>query len=166
MIRRRQWAMAALASAAWPWAEAAPVPVPVAFPAQTRLLSGEVLGADAWVGQALLVVFWATHCPFCQRHNAKLHQLVQAMGDRAPKVLAVSSDRDVGAVQRYMRTHGYPFLVTLDAAPWQQALGVRRVLPTTVPINRQGERGLVMPGEMFEEDLAEMAAWTLGGAKG
>jgi hypothetical protein len=45
-------------------------------------------------------------------------------------------------------------------------LGVRRVLPTTVPVNRRGERGLVMPGEMFEEDLAEMAAWALGGAKG
>jgi len=124
------------------------------------LLTGEVLAAEAWAGQGLLVVFWATHCPFCQRHNAKLHQLVTALGAQAPRVLAVSSDRDPAVVQRYLKTHGYPFWVTLEAAAWQAALGVRRVLPTTVPINRQGQRGLVMPGEMFEEDLAELARWT------
>lgn len=154
-------ALAATASAATPLrAMAAPAPVRVNFPAQTRLLTGEALGPEAWAGQGLLVVFWATHCPFCQRHNAKLQQLVSALGAQAPRVLAVSSDRDPAVVQRYLQTHGYPFWVTLDAAAWQAALGVKRVLPTTVPINRAGQRGLVMPGEMFEEDLAELARWT------
>ncbi len=163
MIQRRRWALAALtamAGAVTRPSASATGPARVNFPAQTRLLTGEVLDAEAWAGQGLLVVFWATHCPFCQRHNAKLHQLVTALGAQAPRVLAVSSDRDPAVVRRYLQTHGYPFWVTLDAAAWQSALGVRRVLPTTVPINRLGQRGLVMPGEMFEEDLAELARWT------
>lgn len=131
----------------------------VAWPARTELLDGQVLDAQAWQGQPLLVVFWATHCPFCLRHNAKLHQLLQA--SPGLRVLAVAQDRDPALVRRYMARHSYQFPVTLDAQAWRAALAVKRVLPTTVPINRAGQAGLALPGEMFAEDLAEMAQWAL-----
>jgi thiol-disulfide isomerase/thioredoxin len=151
---RRQTIGLALAACLPATAQAAAV----AWPARTELLDGQVLDAQAWQGQPLLVVFWATHCPFCLRHNAKLHQLLQISPDL--RVLAVAQDRDPAVVRRYMARHGYHFPVTLDARAWQAALPVKRVLPTTVPIDRAGRVGLVMPGEMFEEDLAELARWT------
>lgn len=46
----------------------------IPWPAMT-LLGGETLGADAWKDTAAVVVFWATWCPFCRRHNARIKQL-------------------------------------------------------------------------------------------
>jgi thiol-disulfide isomerase/thioredoxin len=138
-------------------------PEKVTLPSQTRLLNGDIKTANEWAGQGLLVVFWATHCPFCHRHNAKLQQVMATLGPQAPRVLAVSLDRDAAAVERYLRGAPLPFMVTLDSAAWLSALRVKRVMPTTVPINRFGQRGLVVPGEMFEEDLAELAHWAQQG---
>lgn len=128
------------------------------WPARTQLLDGSQRSAADWEGKPLLVVFWATHCPFCLRHNANLHQLMQANPD-APAVLGVALDRDPLVVRRYMERHGYRFDVTLDEAAWRQALPVRRVIPTTVPISAQGEVGQIVPGEMFPEDLLQLARW-------
>ncbi len=135
------------------------------WPARTQLLDGSQRSAADWQGKPLLVVFWATHCPFCQRHNANLHQLMQANPD-APAVLGVALDRDPLVVRRYMERHGYRFEVTLDEAAWRQALPVRRVIPSTVPISAQGEVGQVVPGEMFPEDLLQLARWAVDSRRG
>lgn len=170
MIQRRrwgQWALGRFALGAWGLhfsVAAAPRlatdSAPVVWPRRTALLDGEVLSAEVLQGQGLLVVFWATHCAFCLRHNTKLQQVLTTMGAAAPRVLGVSLDRDAALVRRHLATHGHRFDVTLDAAPWLAALGARRVLPTTVAVNRLGQRSLPMPGEMFEEDLAELLQWS------
>lgn len=133
----------------------------IRWPARTQMLDGSQRSAADWQGKPLLVVFWATYCPFCQRHNANLHQLMLDKPE-GPAVLAVALDRDPEVVRRYMDRHGYRFDVTLDAAPWRQALPVRRVIPSTVPVSAQGEIGQLVPGEMFPEDLAQLARWALG----
>ncbi len=169
MMQRRHWVAWALGVAAGKDApvSAAPLVAPggtaVAWPARTRLLSGETLTAEQLAGQGLLVVVWATHCAFCLRHNTKLQQVLTAKGAQAPRVLGVSLDRDEGLVRRHLQQHGHRFDVTLEATPWLAALGARRVLPTTVAVNRQGQRSVVMPGEMFEEDLAELLQWADSG---
>jgi thiol-disulfide isomerase/thioredoxin len=130
---------------------------PVAWP-DVQLLGGGELKAADWQGRAGVVVFWSLTCPFCRRHNAhleKLHRAAQAA--RLPlTVLGVVRERDAAAVARHAQQQGYSFAQTLDLAPLAAALSERRVTPNTAVVDRQGRLKLVLPGEMFEEDVMDL----------
>lgn len=128
---------------------------PVAWPAGVPLLDGR-----AWAplpGQAQIVVIWSTTCPFCRRHNAHVEKLHRALAGRPGAVLGVARDRDPAAVQRYMAANGYSFPVTLAWRPLAAALSTRNVIPLTATVGRDGRLKEVIPGEMFEEDVLELA---------
>ncbi len=130
---------------------------PVAWP-DVQLLGGGTLRPADWQGRAAVVVFWSLTCPFCRRHNAhleKLHRAAQAAG-LPLTVLGVVRERDAAAVARHVQQQGYSFAQTLDLAPMAAALSERRVTPNTAVVDRQGRLKLVLPGEMFEEDVMEL----------
>ena len=56
---------------------------------------------------------------------------------------------------------GYTFPITLDWRPLAAALSRRNIIPLTVTVDRTGRLRHVIPGEMFEQDVSELAA--LGG---
>jgi hypothetical protein len=58
--------------------------------------------------------------------------------------------------QHHVRERGYTFAVTLDVAALAQALSMRRVMPLTVTVDRQGRLKQVIAGEMFETDVMEL----------
>ena len=126
----------------------------VAWPDVT-LLDGRSWGAAQAAGKAVVVVFWSTTCPFCQRHNQhveKLHRLAQGRG---LEVLGVARDRNDAAVRRYASAQGYSFPITTDHARLAAALGPRNVIPLTIAVDRQGRQQRSFPGEMFEDDVLE-----------
>ncbi len=121
-----------------------------------RLLDGGALDPLSWQGQATVLVFWATWCPHCLRHNAhvdKLHRTLQGQGLR---VLGVALEDDAGKVRRYMASHGYAFPVALDGDVLRRRLTARRVLPMTVVLDRQGRLRQTIPGEMTEDDVLDL----------
>ena len=122
-----------------------------------RLLDGTTLQPADWHGTAAVVAFWATHCPFCKRHNAHLNKLHRSLAGRPVRVLGVALDRDALLVQRYMASNGYEFAVTTDGATLRQRLSPRRVIPTTLTIGRDGRVSAPIHGEMSEEDVMELA---------
>lgn len=135
-----------------------PVAEPFAWP-EIALLDGPLLRPADWQDTAAVLVFWATHCPFCRRHNAHVEKLHRAVAGQRLRVLGLSTDRDPEKVRRYLREQGYGFPVSLTAAePLRLLLGLRRTIPTTIGISRNGRVGLAMPGEMFEEDVLAMAS--------
>ena len=97
----------------------------VAWP-EVTLLDGSRFGPAQAAGRALVVVFWSTTCPFCRRHNEHVEKLHRAAAGRRLAVLGVSRDRDVAAVRRHAREHGYTFPITTDQAPLAAALSARR----------------------------------------
>lgn len=156
---RRQLLAAAGLCALPAWAQrVGPVPTPFPWPDIT-LLDGSVLPAAAWQDTAAVLVFWATYCPFCLRHNAHVEKLHRATAGQRLRVLSFATDREPEAVRRYMARHGYTFPVSLvDSEPMRLRLALRRTIPTTVGVTREGRVGLALPGEMFEEDVLEMAS--------
>lgn len=122
---------------------------------EVRLLDGSAFGPVQAKGQAVVVVFWSTTCPFCLRHNAHIDKLRQSAAGRPLRVLTVARERDPAAVQRYLQSHGYGFAVTLDQAAMSDALSQRKLVPLTVTVDRSGRLLQVIPGEMFEEDVME-----------
>jgi len=121
------------------------------------LLDGSVLRPADWQDTAAVVVFWSTTCPFCRRHNEHVDKLHRATAGRPLRVLGVSIDRDESAVRRYLAERRYEFPVTLDAARLKPLFTARNVIPMTCTVDRGGRRVAVVPGEMFEEDVLELA---------
>jgi thiol-disulfide isomerase/thioredoxin len=100
-----------------------------------------------------VVVFWATYCPYCKRHNAHIDKLHSAVQGQSVRVLGVALDSDADAVRRYMASNAYRFPVALDGGRLRQRLTPRRVIPMTCLLDRQGRLLQAIPGEMVEDDV-------------
>lgn len=130
----------------------------VAWP-RVRLLDGRVLEAPVSQQRAAVIVFFATTCGFCKRHNQHVQKLLRASAGQPLQVLGVAHDRRSDVVQQHLAEQGWTFDVTLDEAPLHAVLSARRVTPLTCVLDRQGRLREVIPGEMFEDDVLGLARW-------
>jgi thiol-disulfide isomerase/thioredoxin len=150
-----------VAGAAAPVARLASAQAPAAAPLiewpALQLLDGSTLSPASWQGQAAVIVFWATYCPYCKRHNAHVDKLHRAAQGQALRVLGVALDSDADAVRRYMAANGYQFPVTLDDGTLRKRFTARRVIPMTCVLDRQGRLLQAIPGEMAEDDVLGLA---------
>ncbi len=158
-MKRRDYLVGGLAAAlsAGAWSDESQPAKAVDWPA-IRLLDGDILPSASWRGQPAIVVVWATFCPFCKRHNAHVDKLVQQTRGQSLRVLGLAIDTDEGLVRKYMASNNYRFAVALDPGNLRTRLTSRQVIPMTCLIDRQGRLVQAIPGEMFEEDLMELAA--------
>jgi peroxiredoxin len=131
----------------------------VRWPESITLLDGSVLSAAQLKGMAVLVVFFSTTCPYCARHNPHVQKLVAATSGLPLRVIGVAQDKSADAVRAYVRSHGYTFAVTQDARALHEALSPRKVIPLSCVVDPAGRLREVIPGEMFEEDVLELARW-------
>ncbi|MDQ6680751.1 MAG: TlpA family protein disulfide reductase [Pseudomonadota bacterium] len=157
-LTRRQCVVAglgALVAAPAVAQQAAALGAVVEWPA-LQLIDGSMLEPAAWRDRAAVVVFWATWCPFCKRHNAHLDKLYRSLADKPLRVLGIAIDTNVQAVRSYMASNGYRFPVALDSAGMRARLGLRSVIPMTCVFDRERRLVQALPGEMFEEDVIEL----------
>lgn len=130
---------------------------PPAWPALRMLDGGMLEPAVAWRGDAIVLVLWATWCPFCKRHNEHVQALQRAVRGRPLRVLGASLDKDPALVRRHVEERGYTFAVTLDGALLRERFQLPRSIPVTVTFDRRGRLLQRIPGEMFEEDVLSLA---------
>ena len=112
-------------------------------------------------GVPVVVVFWATYCAFCKRHNARVDRLYRATDPPRLRILGVAVDSDAEGVRRYMADTGYRFPVALDAGMLRPQFTDRRVIPMTCLVDRNGRSGLCIPGEMAEADVLALGTLAL-----
>lgn len=157
-MKRRHLLLAgtALPVAGLAGAQTSAEPPVVDWPA-VKLMDGSTLSPSSWQGQAAVIVFWATYCPYCKRHNAHLDKLYRAVQGQPLRVLGVALDSDVEAVRRYMAGNGYLFPVTLDEGLLRKRFTARRVIPMTCVLDRQGRLLQAIPGEMAADDVMGLA---------
>ena len=122
------------------------------------LLDGETLGAEEWKDTAAVVVFWATWCPYCRRHNARIEQLRLAATGPHLRILSVVLDGDEVSVRQYMKTNGFHFPVVVGRPELRALFTQRRVIPMTCLVDRRGRLMQAIPGEMSEDDVLALAA--------
>ena len=129
-----------------------------------RLLDGTILEPDSWRAQASVVVFWATYCPYCKRHNAHVDRLARAMAGQRLRILGIALDTDEQVVRRYMAANDYRFPVTMDGTSLRAQLGLRSVTPMTCVFDRAGRLVQAIAGEMFEADVLGLVKFASPGA--
>jgi thiol-disulfide isomerase/thioredoxin len=138
-------------------AELAPPATEVVEWPPLTLLDGSVLGSDAWVDTAAVVVFWATWCTYCARHNARIDRLHRSAAGPHLRVLGVVMDADALAAQHYMSGRGYQFPVVVGNAALRERFTARRIVPMTCLVDRRGVLRQAIPGEMAEDDVMALA---------
>lgn len=121
-----------------------------------HLLDGTTLDPQAWQDQAAVLVFWATWCPYCLRHNAHVDKLYRDGRNQGLRVLGLALEDDAGKVRRYMAAHGYGFPVALNGDTLRRRLTARKVLPMTAVLDRQGRLRQLVSGEMTEDDVLDL----------
>lgn len=161
MTARR--AVAAMAAALVATALAAPAarasgpgPVVVAWPT-LRLVDGSTLEAARLQASPVVVVFWATWCGFCERHNARVERLFRSLQGGAPLVVGVAVDGDAASVGRKARDHGWTFPVTVDNGSMRRQFTPRRLVPMTCVVAPGGQLRQCIPGEMSDDDVISLA---------
>lgn len=157
-MKRREWLLAGMAGmvSAAAWSADTPEGRDIQW-SELRLLDGETLTPASWRGQPAIVVVWATYCPFCKRHNAHIDKLARLTRGQPLRILGLATDNDEAAVRRYMSANNYQFPVALDTGGLRAQLTPRRAIPMTCTIDRQGRLIQAIPGEMFEEDVMDLA---------
>ncbi len=102
--------------------------------------AGQPHELSQYKGQVLVLHFWASWCPYCQKEIPKLTQLTKDFSEKGVRVLAVSSDQDPAALQAFLKEHALPYPIAMnmqgDRSVFEQ-YGVTGI-PVTLVIARDG----------------------------
>jgi len=123
------------------------------------LLDGRVLPAGHYAGKPVVVEYWASWCPYCARQNPHLQKLTEAVRGKGLEILTVSIDRQPDDAREYLAKHGYTFDAAMETDALREIFGKRRVIPEIFVIEADGRVAEVIPGEMFEEDVLDLARY-------
>jgi len=119
-------------------------------------LQGKVRSVEEWSGQVLVLNFWATWCPPCQREMPSFVQMQDEFASQGLQFVGIALD-DAVKVENFLDTMGveYPNLVGGDEAlmvsnSYGNSFGA---LPYTVAIGRDGTILATFRGEVTREKL-------------
>ncbi len=139
----------------------APVVRPLADWPALRDLNGARIDPRSWRGVPTVVVFWATWCEFCRRHNPRIDALHRSVDERRLRVIGIAVDGPADKVRRHVAQAGYHFPIMLDTAGLRARFSNRRIVPMTCVVNVDGRLLQCIPGEMSEADVLDLARLAL-----
>lgn len=170
---RRAWIGGAAAAAAGAWlpaiaqapsaaAEEARAPAMPALGSaldvpRLTLLDGSVFEPAQAQGKPLLVYWWASTCPFCALQSPSMEAFWRAHKARGLAMLALSIDRTPAAAAGYLQKKGYTFPAAWTTPEWRRGFPKPQGLPVTLLRGRDGKLVLAEKGQMFAEDIEDMA---------
>ena len=120
-------------------------------------IEGQTLAPERWRGRPAVVVFWATYCAFCKRHNAHIDKLFRSVDADRLRILGVVMDADGAGARKHMQAQAYRFPVVQDDGRLRRRFTDRRVIPMTCTVAADGRVQQCIPGEMAEDDVLELA---------
>lgn len=121
-----------------------------------KVVGGGTLRPEDWAGTAAIVVFWATWCPYCKRHNARLNSLFHALGNRRIRILGVATGESEAQVAAYARLNTLDFPLVVGSSEFKIQFSNRKVIPLTCLVRGDGKLIQVIPGELAEVDILSL----------
>jgi thiol-disulfide isomerase/thioredoxin len=146
--------------------ESAGAAAPAALPDQLPDIELDLLGGERatllnWVGQPLVINFWATWCAPCLREIPLLTEFQASQANDGAQIIGIAVDR-ADAVAKFVTTQdlNYPVLVgQSDAMELAGGFGTDFfALPFTVFADAAGRVLAVHTGEIHQGDLDNFAA--------
>lgn len=114
---------------------------------------------DAAAADRVLVVYWwASTCPFCAAQSPSMQAFWEAHRHRAD-MLALSIDDTPKAAADYLARKGFTFPAAWVDDAFLDAFPKPKGLPITLVRGRDGRLLQAEKGQIFPEDVEEMARW-------
>tara|TARA_R110000737_G_scaffold176767_1_gene201703 strand:+ start:208 stop:717 length:510 start_codon:yes stop_codon:yes gene_type:complete len=106
---------------------------------QLKTQSGDTISSAQFEGQAVILHFWATWCPYCKKLQPKLLELEKKYQQQDVKIVAISFNEEDGAMpQTELATRGYSFPTAVNGEQVAITYGVKGT-PTTFFINKKNQ---------------------------
>jgi thiol-disulfide isomerase/thioredoxin len=140
-------------------AQAPPPPAvgsPLALP-EVPMLDGSVFRPAAADGQVLVLYWWASWCPFCAQQSPLMDRLWREQAPRGLHLLGLSIDKTPEAAAAYLRQRGHGFPSGWVTPAVARVLPKPKGLPVTLVRGRDGRVLMAEAGQLFPEDVAEIA---------
>lgn len=122
-----------------------------------NLLDGGRFDPERVRGKPLLVYWWSSTCPFCALQSPAMNAFWKAHGGRGLQMVALSIDKTPEDALAYVRAKDYGFPSAWASADWRKAFPKPKGLPVTLLAGGDGRLLLAEKGQMFAEDVQEMA---------
>jgi peroxiredoxin len=157
------WPASAWGQSGPPASEATAPPLPaegtvLKLPSITRL-DGGVFSPGQAQGKVLVLYWWASTCPFCALQSPEMQKLWAAHRGNGMEMLTLSVDRKQADAVPYLQKRGYTFPVAWVTPAFQAALPKPKGLPITVVLGRDGKVLQADRGQMFAEDVEQLARY-------
>ena len=110
------------------------------------LLDGTAVKLSDYLGQVVIVDFWATWCGPCRMTIPHLVEMQNEMAENGFTVLGVSMDRGPGKVNQYVETAGINYPVGIGNTGIARAYGGVPTIPMAFVIDRDGYVAKVIRG--------------------
>ncbi len=94
-------------------AQSKPDPMPFAEDFTIKTLSGTPFTLSDYKDQSVMIVFWATWCPYCKKLLPGIERIHKKYGPKGLKVIGITIMED-GDPKAYVDKYGYTFDVGLD----------------------------------------------------
>ncbi len=101
-------------------------------------LDGKETALSSFKGKPVLLNFWATWCGYCRKERAHLNSLYEEYKDKGLVIIAVSIDRSLPKVKKFMKNVPSDFIVLFDSEGRAASKYNVRGLPSSVLIDREG----------------------------
>jgi thiol-disulfide isomerase/thioredoxin len=123
-------------------------------PLQT--IDGRAITAADLKGKVVIIEYWASWCPFCQKQLPYFEKLYRAKAGDGLVIIGLNIEKDEAKARGFVDTRKLSFPVVMTTPAIDQALRRPKGLPVTYVIGRDGLLKRIETGEMFEEDVAEL----------
>jgi len=119
-------------------------------------LDGTNVSLGDYKGSVVLVNFWATWCPPCQKEIPALEAAYRANKDKGFVILGVDVGESRQAVEAYAASKNITYPVLLDEEDqWMSRYGAMG-LPMSVIIDREGRILQKHMGELTQDELTSL----------
>lgn len=125
-------------------------------------VDGNLVQLSDFIGQPVIVNFWATWCGPCRIEMPELEAAYQAHQEEGLVILALDQQESAEDVANFFDELGLNFTAVLDEEGIVSELyGVANILPTTFFINEDGQVTAIHRGPMVQSQIDGYLADTL-----
>lgn len=124
---------------------------------EVPMLDGSTFRPDQAQGQALVLYWWASWCPFCAVQSPLMDKLWREQRGHGLHLLGLSIDKKPEDAVAYLARRGYGFPSGWVTPAVARALPKPKGLPVTMVRGRDGRVLMAEAGQLFPEDVAQIA---------
>jgi len=121
-----------------------------------KTLEGKTITAADLKGKVVIIEYWASWCPFCQKQLPYFEKLHRAHAGDGLVIIGLNIEKEEAKARGFADSRKLTFPVVMTTPAIDQTLRRPRGLPVTYVIGRDGRLLRIETGEMFEEDVADL----------